>query len=354
VALGESVYLVDPLALDLRPLLERLAAARVVVVGHALDSDLRALVLAGLPLPSVVFDTQLAAGFCGHDPQMGLAALLRHRLRVELNKAQRTSDWTCRPLSSAQRRYAVQDVAHLGALAELFRTAARGSGRLAWVAEENVGLLTPSRYAPPPEDAWRRVKGSGKLDARERAVAREVARLRLDLARHKDMPLRHVFADDIVLALAQHPPRRVDDLRSNRRIKPHLINRHGAALVEAVQAGLRAPPIEVDRASTPSREDTEVVALLAIVLGRLARANQVASTHLLNKAGLNAAVRARPGDVASFCAAAGLDGWRAELAGGALYAVYSGRVGLAIEPGPQPRLREIPASAQHRSSPPVP
>ncbi len=340
VALGGTVYLVDPLALDLTPLLQRLAEARVVVVGHALDGDMRALTLAGLPLPTRVFDTQLVAGFCGHDPQMGLASLLNRRLGVELDKSQRTSDWTRRPLGGPQRRYAVQDVAHLLSLAGQLRAEAEEQGRADWVAQENARLVLRDRYEAEPERAWKKVKGAGKLNGRERAVLQALAVTRLAIARSDDIPLRQVVPDDILLGLAQRPPRKEEDLLENRRIRAHFVKRHGRAIIEAASSGRDAPPMDAARVPTPSRDDAEVVALLQIVLGRLGRVQQLAATHILNKAGLHAAVRARPEDLAAFCAAAGLDGWRAELAGPALYDVYAGRVSLSVDPGPQPRIRE--------------
>ena len=340
VALRGTVYLVDPLALDLTPLLRRIAEARVVVVGHALDGDMRALVLSGLPLPTRVFDTQLAAGFCGHDPQMSLAALLGRRLGVALDKAQRTSDWTRRPLGAPQRRYAVQDVAHLLPLAGQLRAEAAAQDRAGWVAQENALIARRERYEAPLERAWTKVKGSGKLNGRERAVLQALAAERLDIAIRDDVPLRHVLADDILLALAQRPPRDDEDLRENRRIKPSFVSRHGRAMVEAAQAGRSAPPVEVEQVPTPSRDAAEVVALLHVVLGRVARAEQLAATHILNKSGLDAAVRARPEDLAAFCAAAGLEGWRAELAGAPLFDFYSGRVSLSVDPDPQPHVIE--------------
>jgi len=45
-----------------------------------------------------LFDTQLAAGFCGSDMQIGYGNLVLDRLDIDLPKSQSRTDWTRRPI----------------------------------------------------------------------------------------------------------------------------------------------------------------------------------------------------------------------------------------------------------------
>src|SRR5439155_1996150 len=114
------------------------ATPSVVTVLHAGDNDLVQLKRRGFGF-AALFDTSIAARFLGAKA-LGLDVLLGTYLGVELPPSRHRDDWSRRPLSEAQRRYAEADVLHLLALrlrltAELVRVA-----RLARVDEEGVAL----------------------------------------------------------------------------------------------------------------------------------------------------------------------------------------------------------------------
>ena len=111
-----GIALVDPLAVDLALFAEVLDGPRLAVL-HAADQDLEVLERACGTVPARLFDTQLAAGFIGFStPSFG--SLTERVLGVRLEKGDQLTDWTRRPLTDAQRRYAAGDVAYLLALYE--------------------------------------------------------------------------------------------------------------------------------------------------------------------------------------------------------------------------------------------
>ncbi len=135
LAVGPSVYLIDPLALeDPSPLGELLADAAVEKVFHSADYDIRSLDRDwGFPVRGL-FDTSIAAAFVGAE-RLGLAAVLKEYLDVEVNKSKRLqrADWTRRPISDELLRYAAEDVRHLARLRTLLYDRLDSLGRTEWV-----------------------------------------------------------------------------------------------------------------------------------------------------------------------------------------------------------------------------
>ncbi len=111
LAWADEVALVDPLAVDPRPL-ARVFCGRGVAVAHAAEQDVEVLETACGAVPSTVFDTQIVAGFLGMSSP-SLSRLVDQVLGVSLPKADQLSDWMQRPIPDRQITYAAGDVAYL-------------------------------------------------------------------------------------------------------------------------------------------------------------------------------------------------------------------------------------------------
>ena len=115
----EDAVLVDPLAkgLSLDPLYELFRNEAVVKVFHAARQDLEIFFFEGGVFPEPLFDTQVAAMVCGFGDQVGYETLVRRIAKASLDKTSRFTDWSRRPLTDAQKTYALADVTHLRDLA---------------------------------------------------------------------------------------------------------------------------------------------------------------------------------------------------------------------------------------------
>ena len=177
----------------------------VVKILHDARQDLTHLRHWTGAVPANVFDTQLAAAFAGFPGGIGLQKLLMEAIDVGLAKIETCTDWTQRPLSEAQVRYALDDVRYLPALREELCRRALGLGTLEWMAEEQLAYDDAALYGDyDPETVWTRVKtGRVRLDARGRAVLRSVAALREEMARELDLPRNWVGDDDSLVRMAE-------------------------------------------------------------------------------------------------------------------------------------------------------
>lgn len=239
----EAAWLVDAPALaEPGPVGALLADPGVVKVLHDARQDLCILKDWSGGRPCSIFDTRLAAGFCGLSSQLSLQALLREVLGVELEKGETRSDWLRRPLSASQVAYALDDVRHMLELRDRLLARADAAGTRAWLEEEMREFDDPALYeARPSSDSWERVKDAGRLDRQGLAVLAELAALREDVAREHNLPRTWVMADALLVSLAGQPLRSVADLLACRVLNDRLRTRLGERLLAACRRGLERP-----------------------------------------------------------------------------------------------------------------
>ncbi len=205
VAVGDRVELVDPIeGAPLEPIGELVADPDVTVVMHAPSADLILLVSALGIRPTAILDTQLLAGFVGLGSGQSLGSLVERALGVRLAKSESYTDWSRRPLSPEQLSYAADDVRYLLPLVDELQARMRRLGREQWAVDEHVRRYGPqARFVPDPDEAWRRVKGHGRLSPADRAVLRSLAAWREREASRRDRPAAWVVPDRTLLVLAR-------------------------------------------------------------------------------------------------------------------------------------------------------
>jgi ribonuclease D len=286
IATDADCVLVDTLAgLDLRELYDVLAAPERVKVLHAARQDLEVLYLAGGRVPLPVFDTQLAAAMLGLAPQIGYAELVARQLGHSIDKGQTRTDWSRRPLTPEQLAYAADDVHHLLELHTSLAEVLNARGRLHWLAEDAAGLADETLYRTPPAEAWRRLKGIGRLKPAARNVARALARWREERAIAADKPRGWILSDEALLELAASEPRSPEELAAVGGLPPGVVRRRGEellALIAAAAASGEEPPPESPGRRLDGRETALVVRLADEVraeAGRLGISPEILATR---------------------------------------------------------------------------
>jgi ribonuclease D len=287
VAADDCCYLFDPLAkLALEPLFDVLEDRSKLKILHAARQDLEVLLHAdprgdSATLAAPVFDTQVAAALLGLAPQIGYAELVARRLGHSIDKGQTRTDWARRPLTPEQLAYAADDVRHLlelhSALADDLANLDRGE----WLREDMTVIEDVARYRVAPEDAWRRLKGLGRLAPRQRAIGRRIAAWREERAIASDRPRGWILPDETLFALATLAPASVDDLARVRSLPPGTLRKHGEELLAIVRS---ATVDENDSAmASPTRPDPATTALAGrmLQLGRDEAARLQISPELL-------------------------------------------------------------------------
>jgi ribonuclease D len=230
-----EVRLIDPLAVDVAPLIELMGGA-IDVIAHAPRQDLQILASRFGLRARRVFDTQTAAAFAQHGDQVGYARLVEAVLGDRLGKEAQWTDWLRRPLGESQLRYAEGDVRYLPALARALGARLDALGRRAWAMEESDAISEVAFRAAQlrPDDAWREIAGARSLELAGRAVARRLASWRFTTAEAGNKPPSWILGDKALIELARARP---GDERALRAIKlPESARRYAADLIAAVVA----------------------------------------------------------------------------------------------------------------------
>ena len=328
IATEREAAIIDPFSnLDLsliKPLLEDDHITKVFHAGH---QDIEILLYNLDCIPHPIFDTQVAAALLGQTQQIGYAALVQAMLGIKLKKIDSYTDWSARPLSDSQLRYAADDVVFLPKLYEVMTEKLVSKGRLEWLRDEFIEMEKSETYLVDERLMYRRIKHVGHLTRRQMAAAREMAAWREIEARKRNLPRRWVLTDEQIVESCRREPRSIDDLFMVRGVRERLTTREARIVIELVRAALdSAPPtwpeIHGHKRSEPN-VDVQVDMLASIVRMR-ARENGIAQQTLANSSDLTAIARGKRHDIDI------LKGWRYEIVGKDLIDFLEGRTVLGI------------------------
>ncbi|MDH3443692.1 MAG: HRDC domain-containing protein [Deltaproteobacteria bacterium] len=318
-------YLVDPLTdVNLSVFLDALADKPLVL--HGGDYDLRMLrASTGFRPRGEVFDTMIAAQLLGIE-QIGLAALIERSFDIIIPKDGQKSDWSRRPLSEMQLRYAINDTRFLEPLAGHLGRELRQRGRIDWHKESCRAMVesTGRDRLRAPELAWR-IKGSGRLTRRQLAYLRELWHWRDQRARRANTPSFKIFGNQQILDLVQwldsHPAM---PLQQGPKLPRNIRGTLQRTLEEAIARVAGLDPAqwpERIKLERPDAAPADVIQRLNALRGecaRIAKELEIAAGTLAPKAALEAIAWSRPQTVDEIMKSGGLLRWQAGLIEGAV------------------------------------
>ena len=331
IASADEAIVVDALApgIDLAPFFELMVDERVLKVFHAARQDIEIVWHMAGRIPHPVFDSQVAAMVLGFGDSISYDQLVQRVTGDNLDKSNRFTDWSRRPLSSAQLAYAVSDVTHLRDVYLALADDLARRGRSEWVGEEMEILTSPETYRVDPENAWQRLKTRVRKP-KELAVLIEIAAWREREAQARDLPRGRVLRDEVLGDIAIQAPTSFERLSHVRSLpKGFERSRWGGDVIETVQRGLARdlkslPPIDRQR---PTSVNGATVELMKVLLRMTSEQHGVAAKVI---ATVDELEQIAADDAANVPA---LKGWRRDLFGEKALALKQGRLALSVERG---------------------
>jgi ribonuclease D len=329
VANATEAQAIDPLApgIDLQPLFEVLENPKVLKVFHAARQDVEIFFHLAGKVPAPIFDTQVAAMVCGFGDAVSYETLAAKLAKARIDKSQRFTDWSQRPLAERQLVYAMADVTHLRLAYEKLARQLERDGRADWLKDEMAVLTDPATYRLDPEESWRRLKPRTN-NARTLMLLKALAAWREREAQARDLPRQRVVRDEALLEIASSAPTTIDDLARTRGLSRGLADgRMGAAILATVSQALAVPesqwPVPEARFELP-RGLGPVVDLLKVLLKLKCDEHDVAQRLIASSSDLEAIAADDAANVPA------LHGWRRALFGDDALRLKHGKVALAL------------------------
>jgi len=333
IADSEEAAAIDPLArdLDMKPLMDLLVNNEdVLKIFHAGGQDVEIIYNITGKTPHPIFDTQIAMMAVSQSEQIGYSNLVESWLGTVVDKGARFTDWSRRPLTERQIDYAIGDVTYLSTIFPKLLKRLIKTGRGAWLNIEMEKLADPANYRNDPNQAWLRIKASGRNPAmlgRLKALAhwRELE------AQDKNIPRGRIARDETVADIASHPPKVQADLAKVRGLsagwKDNEIGRRMMAALDNAKPMTDAElPPRTPRGAPLGKEGALVADLLKLLLKIRSREIDVAARLLARSEDLEllaAGVRELPL----------LQGWRYEQFGKDALDLVEGKMAFAVVNG---------------------
>ncbi|MCR9213508.1 MAG: ribonuclease D [Proteobacteria bacterium] len=330
IASEDESAIIDPMAkeIDLGPLFELMGDETVLKVFHAGRQDLEIFFHLNGEVPKPIFDTQVAAMVCGFGESVGYDTVVSKVTGQAIDKSSRFTDWSRRPLSDRQLKYAEADVTHLRDVYKFLSNKLKETNREEWVLSEMEILRSPDTYFIPPENVWRRIK-SRNNQPKFLGILQAIAAWREDQAHKQDVPRNRIMRDEALLEIASNPPKTKESLSHVRGLgKKFAEGKMGHGLLEAVKKGVNLPPDQCPK--LPKKEPLPkgagpLMDLLKVLLKMRSEENEVAQKLICNTADLEKIAIDSNADVPA------LKGWRHDVFGKDALSLKDGKIALASE-----------------------
>lgn len=204
---GEKAVLIDPLNIDAwEPLKALMVNPSVMKVFHACSEDLDVFDRLLGVLPSPMYDTQIGEAYVSAQWSLSYVKLIFEYLKIEVAKDETRSDWTQRPLTDAQKRYAALDVVYLAKVYPLQVARLEEKNMLDWVMEDVDSLKWQYQMNGDPEQNWANVKTAWRLSPAGLTVLRLLFIWRDEQAREEDVPKGQILKDRTLWSVAKNMP----------------------------------------------------------------------------------------------------------------------------------------------------
>lgn len=325
VSSRDADWIVDPFAVDLTPMQSLFADPSIEKIFHASELDVVSLKRDyGIQMVGL-YDTLVAAKAVGRR-KVGLASLAEDVLDVRISKDEQRSDWGRRPLTDKQIAYAFTDTRWLLPLADFLKSEVESKHVEEEVAVDCLRMAEKeARERVVDPDAFEKHPSARKLGPLSRQLLRSLYLAREARAEELDRPLFKIISNETLGEIAARLPRTADELARVRGVTPAILQRHGDALVQALEDAHAAGPLPFTRRpyTPPDPHEEERFEALRAWRRQVAAERDVEVDVIAGNATLKALAKARPQDLQELAELEELDPFRREKYGPALVEVLA-------------------------------
>jgi ribonuclease D len=320
---------IDPLAkLDMSPIWELLLNKNILKVFHAGRQDIE--IFFGLmgEIPTPIYDTQIAAMFCGLGDQVGYESLVNNFLGLSINKEHQFTNWLQRPLSQNQINYAISDVTHLINIFPLIRQAIKDNNREEWVTKELEHLSKKELYQVKADEVWKKIKLKNS-NPQMLNLLKYLASWRENECKKRNIPRNRLIRDDVLINISFSKPKTISELKKIRAIPKNLSNDDFFQILEVVDKAQKVKRDEwpLISTSTSPQISKSSLELLKILLKYCSEENGLAEKVIANTDDLKSILEGQKKNMKVFT------GWRNKIFGEIALSLLNGKLAFKMEKG---------------------
>ena len=318
---------IDPLSkIDMEPVWELLSNEKILKVFHAARQDLEIFFNLTGKIPNPIYDTQIAAMFCGLGDQVSYDGLVNRFLGLSISKESQFSNWFQRPLTKNQLQYALSDVNYLIKIYPLIKKVIRETNRTDWVEKEFQYLTIKKNYDINPSEAWKKIKI--KNPKREVLnVLKHLAEWREIECKKRNLPRNRLIRDEILITVSQLKPIDIFSIRKIRGISKILDDNDLNNILKIIKISQKIEPDKWPK--IPKHKKLNVnkgsLELLKLLLLYCSQKSGLAEKLITDSDQLRLILDGQKEDLEVF------RGWRNEIFGKFVNPLLNGQIGFTIK-----------------------
>jgi ribonuclease D len=317
IATKNDEFIVDIKSkLNFDSLWEIIQDPKIVKLIHSCKQDIEAIYYLSGKVVTPIFDTQMAAMFCGFTDSISYAQLVKEILEIDLDKDLQYSDWSERPLNKKKCEYAINDVKYLRTIYLHLQKKLSASEKKNWVYEEMKIL---SRL---PSVISKNLKSKEELlkkDFSDKDIIDRLRELRENIAILSNIPRKRILTDSNINALLEQKPNDLEYLKNilieNRYV---LEDDYLTKIIEVItKKPIKNNTLNKILNSKLSKKQKSIVGELNKILKNISEEYKICSHLIANQSDLKNLVRNNHKNIKF------LKGWRYDLFGKLAFEISS-------------------------------
>ena len=330
IAGSDFASAIDPLSgVDLSIIWKLLENKNILKVFHAARQDIEIFLNLTGKIPYPIYDTQIAAMFCGLGDQIGYEGLVNKFLGLSVNKELQFTNWLQRPLSKNQIEYAISDVTHLIKIYPIITKLINDSNRTEWVEKEMQSISDQSLYKIDPLDIWKRIKLKNSKP-KTLNLLKHLAAWRENECKKQNIPKNKLIRDDVLVNVSYQSPQTIIELKKIRAFPKQLSHKNCNDIIETIQNANRIIQEDwpnVIKTYKKSNISSNSLELLKLLLKFSSEESGLAEKLIANNDDLRDLIEAKNNDLRVF------KGWRNDIFGKEAILLLNGTLGFRLENG---------------------
>ena len=319
---------IDPLSkIDMKPVWDILSNEKILKVFHAGRQDLEIFFNLTGKIPKPIYDTQIAAMFCGLGDQVSYDGLVNRFLGLTISKESQFSNWLQRPLTDKQLHYALSDVNYLIKIFPLIKKMIKETNRAEWVEKEFQYLTNKKIYDINPNEVWQKIKI--KNPKREVLnILKYLTEWREIECKKRNLPRNRLVRDEILVTLSQLTPSDICSIKKIRGIPKTLLDNDINQILKIIKISQKIESDKWPKIPKHSKKlnvNKESLDLLKLLLSYCSQKSGLAEKLITDADELRLILNGEKADLRIF------SGWRNEIFGKYVKLLLNGQIAFTIK-----------------------